>query len=743
MKKFVKISLITLFICVFTLGLSLSLFVGIKLVKFSALKLNEELLSSPSANVQIYDFENRLLNEDNTSSQSYAELLTLPAYTKNAFISIEDKNFYNHNGLNYKRIAKAALSNLLSKSLKEGASTISQQLIKNTHLSSEKTFDRKLKEIALTKKLEASYSKDQILEKYLNVIYYGNNCYGIENAANYYFSKPASKLTLEESALLAGMIKSPSKYSPILKEDMALKRRNLVLDEMNKDGYITEEELVQSKCQPIKLNLQTENKNTLNSYSEAALSEACQILNMPAKSIAIAGYKIHTYQDKEKQSRLEKALNSENFMTADHAGIVIDVKKHAVSAYIGSSAYKILDAKRQPGSIMKPLLVYAPALNEDLITPITQLVDEPLVLNGYAPKNVDGKYRGYVSATEALSKSINIPAIKVLSYVGIEKAKNYASDLGLTFDEKDDSYALALGGMTYGENLLTLASAYSTFPNLGKFAPAKFVEYITDENGKILYHHKPEEKQVLREDTAYLMTTMLTESAKTGTAKALADLEMPLASKTGTVGRGKDNIDAYNITYSPCEVCGIWVGNLDNSPIYVAGGNQPTRCVKEYFKSAENEVFTMPECITEKEIDLVSLENEHLAKLALPNTPERFKTTALFSRFNEPKEYATTFSTLPETQFKVSEKNGLITVTFNSQSHIDYNFYDGKEFLQKASGFSGEKTLTLHVKNNLKILYGFDEKNTKEQTFNFADLQSTQSQKKEEQRSSTKRKWFV
>ncbi len=741
MKKFVKITLIVICVGLFAAITSLSLFVGVSLAKFGSLKLDDALLSSPAASVQMYDKDNRLIDEENTASTAYAKLGELSPYTTEAFISIEDKNFYNHHGLNYKRMVKAAISNITTKSLKEGASTISQQLIKNTHLSSEKTFERKLKEISLTRKLEKAYSKDEILERYLNVIYYGNNCYGIANAANYYFSKPASELNLEESALLAGMIKSPSKFSPITKEEAALARRNLVLDEMKKDGYITEEQAERAKKEPINLNLQTENENKLNSYSEAALTEACKLLDMPAKSIALAGYKIHTYQDSEKQSRLEAALKSQDFSSADHAGIVIDAKKHGVSAYVGSSAYKILDAKRQPGSIIKPVLVYAPALNEDLISPATQLVDEPLVLSGYSPKNVDGKYRGYVSATDAVAKSINIPAIKVLSYVGIDKAKAYASELGLSFDEKDDSYALALGGMTYGENLLTLANSYTVFPNLGRFCPAQFVEYITDANGKILYHHKPQEKQVLREDAAFLMTTMLQESVATGTAKALNGLSLPLASKTGTVGKGKGNSDAYNITYSPSEVCGIWVGNLDNTPISVAGGNQPTKCVRAYFEGAStDEVFVMPESVVEREIDLTCLQQEHLIKLASPQTPARFKTTALFSRFNEPREVASTFLSLPETHFEVSENDGNVSVSFVAKDHITYSFFDNDEFLNKVSGFSGEKSLQFKIKNNLRVSYGFNDENQKQEIFKFSSIEN---QKKEEATSSKKRKWFI
>ena len=742
MKKFVKISLITVIIIICVIALSGAIFIGINFAKYSYLELDDNKLSSSSLSIEIYDCDNRPIKQDNTFNNAYAKLDLLPCYVKESFIAIEDKNFYNHNGLNYKRIIKAGINNILSKSLKEGASTISQQLIKNTHLSSEKTFQRKIKEIILTKKLEKSYSKDEILEKYLNAIYYGNNCYGLENASNYYFSKSSKDLSLEESALLAGMIKSPNKYSPITNPSDALNRRNLVLSEMLKSEFISEEECLTAKNKPISLNLQTENTNRLNSYSEASLDEACKILNLPAKEIALRGYKIHTYLSKETQDNLHKALLSEDFKSADHAGIVLDAKEHTVKAFEGSSAYKILNAKRQPGSTIKPILVYAPAINEDIISPSTQILDEQLVLTDYNPKNVDGKYRGYVSITEAISKSINIPAIKVLSYVGIDKAKSYAEDMGIEFDKEDHSYAIALGGMRYGVTIKQLAESYSAFPCLGKYAEAKFIEYITDSNGKILYHNKCEEKKVLREDCAYLMTTMLEETAKSGTAKVLKDLDMPIAAKTGTVGKGKENLDAWCVAYTPNEVCVTWVGNLDNTPIDVAGGNQPARCIKKYFESIKKEnleAFTMPDSIIEKEIDLISLENAHKVELASPNTPERYKTTALFSIFNYPKDIANNFTELSQTTFSIKNLGkGKILINFIPQRNVNYKIYDDKKLIQEISDQTLEQNIMVNIDSETLNI-----KESNSNTFN-ENIQTFRIKKEEQkQKAPQKKKWFV
>lgn len=665
--------------------------------------------------VAVYDSDNRPVKDENTFNSAHCSISQLPENVKNAFIAIEDVSFYKHHGLNYKRMCKAALKNITSHSLKEGASTISQQLIKNTHLSSEKTFERKIKEIVLTKKLEKSHSKDQILECYLNAIYYGNNCYGIENAANYYFSKSSNKLNLQESALLAGMIKSPSRYSPISKPENALKRRNLVLRQMHKAGFISEEDAENAAKSEIELNLSSSNFNPINSYSEAALDEAKSILNIPLKDMALNGYKIHTYLNLSDQQKLEKALEKEDFNFADHAAILVDNSKHAVSAFLGKSAYKILTAKRQPGSAIKPILVYAPALDADLIYPCSQILDEPLSLGEYKPKNVDGKFRGYVSASEAVSKSINIPAIKVLSYVGVERAKSYAEGMGIDFDDEDTSLTLALGGMRYGVSLKQMAQAYSTFACGGKYAEAKFVEYITDAKGKILYKHSPQTVQAIREDTAYLMTTMLQEAAESGTAKNLASLEMAIAAKTGTVGKGKKNSDAWCVAYTPEKVCAVWVGNLDNTPISVAGGNQPTRCAKNYFESAKEEnrgAIVVPSTIVTRDIDLVSLENEHRIELASPATPERFRQSQSFSVFNLPKDVSSNFLEVEKQNFDVKFDGKTASISFKAKRNYIYKIYDSTALLKEVSGQNEDVALSLDFSGeNVKIVYGFDEKN--------------------------------
>lgn len=697
MKKFIKWTLILLFIfVVLTLG-GLGLYISSIYSGAKASALDEEVLTSTSLNISMFNSDNKPIKEDNEISHAFASIETLPKYTKEAFISIEDKTFYEHHGVNYKRILKAGLNNLKARSFKEGASTITQQLVKNTYLSSEKTFKRKVKEVALAQKIEKNYDKDKILEFYLNKIYFGNNCYGIESASNYYFSKSSKELSLEESCMLAGMIKSPAKYSPIKNYNNCLTRRNLVLSQMKDDGKINVQTYNISKDKPIELNLNTNKINRLNSYSQASIDEAEEILGIPARQIAIKGYKIFTYQNEEKQQALENAISSQNIQS-DSAGIVIDNDKCVITAYVGDSNYKVLDSMRQPGSCIKPILVYAPALNEGIIYPCTQLLDEKVTINDYSPKNVGNVYRGYVSAREALSKSINIPAVKVLSYLGIEKGKAYAEEMGISFDEKDNSYTLALGGMTYGVNISQLAGAYSTFANNGIYKTPKFISFITDKNNKLVYINRTPTIKVFREDTAYLMTDMLKTCAKSGTAKKLSSLNCEIASKTGTVGKpnSKENLDAWNISYTKAQTVGVWLGNLDNHPISYAGGNQPTEIVKKYFEEiSDNSHFVKPDSVVERNVDALELNENHRIMLSSSLMPERYQQTELFSVLNLPHEVSDKFSSIEKVKINSKVESGQAILTFNAKDYETYEFIVGNQVIEKITNEKGEKVIKI------------------------------------------------
>lgn len=741
MKKSFKWILLIIFFIVLAALLAAGFYISSIYMNARAMAIDEDALSSSEVYIEVYDKENNPIKEFNEINKQYANIENLTDTTKNAFISIEDKSFYSHSGVNYKRMVKALINDVKARKLKEGASTITQQLVKNTQLTSDKTVERKIKEIALAQKLEKRYSKDEILEKYLNIIYFGNNCYGIESASNYYFSKSAKDLSSSEAATLAAIIKSPAKYSPTKNPDNCLKRRNLVLSEMYKDNFIQADEYNLAINKPLSLTINEKPKNKLNSYSQSAIDEAVSILKIPAKKIALKGYKIYTYQDQEKQNALTNAIDIEG-LDCNSAAVVINNNNHTVQAYVGSSNYKILDAKRQPGSCIKPVLVYAPALNEDIIYPCTPLLDEKTTISDYTPKNIGDVYRGYISAREALSKSINIPSVKVLSYVGIDKAKSYAEDMGFVFDEKDDSYSLALGGMTYGVNLVQLASSYSTFANGGKFAPAKFVSFITDKNNKLVYVNKPHEKQVLREDASYLITDILKTCAKSGTAKKLASLNKEIAAKTGTVGKSnsKQNLDAWNVSYTKDQTICVWLGNLDNSPISYAGGNQPTEIARRYFSQVEdNSHFSVPSSIVEKDIDATELYENHRIVLAGNSTPERYTQKELFSRFNLPTDISNKFVNMEKQSFKGKVNGSNAEIEFDAKNYITYVFKSNGKTLKEISGLNSKQKVILPLKNQKQtitidyyITINPDVNESEEITFI-----------KTKQNSSDKDKWFI
>ena len=750
MKKIVKICLLSTFLIVFSLMLFAGTYFLVSYIKYSNLELNVDVLTSPSLEIEVYDNDGNLMDEENNFNSKYVEIEDLSKNTVNAFLSIEDKDFYKHNGINKKRILKALYNNLKSFSLKEGASTISQQLIKNTHLSNEKTFERKIKEMVLTKKLEKDFNKDEILEFYLNIIYFGNNCYGIESASNFYFNKDAKDLTLNESALLAGLIKSPNKYSPISHKENALKRRNLVLKEMEKDEKISPNDYLQNSTKEIELDIAKQSGNKINTYSEASIDEASKILNLPAKQIAIGGFKIYTYQDEEKQETLNNALSLVDFKDTDYAGIVIDNTSHGVSAYAGNGAYKILDAKRQVGSTIKPILVYAPAFNENVISPETEILDEKVTIGDYSPSNVGDKYNGYITVKDAVKKSVNTVAIKVLSYIGIDTGKMYAEKMGFTFDEKDDSYALALGGMTYGEDLKTLTNAYTTFANMGYYDDAVFVSHITDKNGKIIYQHKPKENMVLRQDSAFLMTEILQETAVDGTARKLASINnTEIASKTGTVGKkGGGNTDAYNISYTPDYAIGVWCGNLDNEKMQINGGNEPTEVARNFVANTTHKIknFKETSLVTKAKIDLLEKEKNHKIVLASSYTPERYTALATFSRFNLPSEISTNFVELKEIEAEVKRENLNAVLTLNPEKHIKYDIFLNGEYYRTIKEKNEELKITFPLnkeENEIKIIASFANfENSPEKEKSFK-VENKNSWLKDQTKKPKKDKWYI
>ena len=726
MKKAVKIGIIITLILFILGSLFFIIFIN-DIMGISSVKFDKEKLIAVNQEIVVYNDDNVEL-KNTISNKSIVKIEDVPNHVVNAFISIEDKDFFKHNGLNYKRIAKAMFNNLKSFSFKEGASTISQQLIKNTHLTNEKTIKRKVKEMLLTKKLEKEFSKKDILETYLNVIYFGENSYGIERAALTYFGKETKDLTLWEGATLAGIIKSPYTYSPVYNPENCLKRRNLVLSEMLKDKKISQAQYDEAVNMPLEIVDRKQEQGVNNLYVKACINEAEQILNLSEKDIMLSGIKIYSYLDDEVQKQLYDIANNENNYhtnsygnTNDSLLIMIDNETYAVLGYAGKSDYDLTNFVRQPGSTIKPILVYAPALEKGLVSPDTLILDEEINYGGYSPKNVGGKYYGYVSVKESICDSLNVPAVKTLDYVGIENAKQFAKKAGIKFDENDNGLALALGGFTNGVTLKELTNSFLPFVNDGNFSKANFVRKIVDVNGKTLYEHKPKEEKIMGEDTAYLMTNMLKEACKTGTSMKLKNLDFDVAGKTGTVAitGTNNNTDAYSVAYTTKHTMGVWIGNYSNATKYVLEGknnggtyatNMIKMCFEELYANNKPENFKQPNSVKEVEIDLKEYENNHVIKLASSNCPDRYKIKTLVSKRFEPKETSELFANLSVENFDVKIENGKVLVCFDAEDYLKY------EIMRVENG----KTKSLKKYSNKKGKIEYYDFNIKENsTYNY------------------------
>lgn len=690
MKKFFKIlGIISCFVFIAIIVFYFVFASSMKSLDVSNL-YNKEAIINANSKIFVYDSNN---NEISTTGQnSKVKLDEMPAYVKECFISIEDKDFYKHKGLNYKRIAKALLNNIKSRNIKEGASTISQQLIKNLMLTNEKTLERKYKEMVLTKKLEKEFSKDEILEAYLNSIYFGNNSYGIESASNNYFGKSAKDLTLTESATLAGIIKSPAKYSPISNKENAFSRRNLVLKQMLNDKKISQEEYEKSVSEPIYL-YSTNLKNKNQQYYNASIQEVCEILNIDEKTVLKNGYTIFTYLNNQYQDILNNCIDNENYYHTnssgnqpDSCGIILDSNTGGILGFSGKSNYDLFNMKRSPGSTIKPILVYAPALEKGTISPISQILDEQTDFNGYTPQNVGGKYYGYISVRKAVEKSLNIPAIKVLKNTDIEYCKNFAKSCGITLTDNDSNLAIALGATENGTKISELVGSYIPLANNGIYNKPTFIKKICDKNGKVLYEHKNQDKKVMSEETAYLMTDILKSSVKNGTSRALSNLDFEIAGKTGTVGvKGTNyNTDVYSVAYTPEIVAGVWLGNSTNQKEYNLEGcnNGGTYCSRmlnnifeDIYKNKERTSFEKPDGIEELLIDSIELENNHIVKLASINVPEKNTIKSLFNKKYAPNIISDNFDDIRKVVLKAKNNNGTITLSFNAKQNYMYEIY--------------------------------------------------------------------
>ena len=674
-KKLLKVSIFFLLATVLVVAGIIIAFENGFFKNFATKKLDENLLTALNTEIEIYDKDNNLIKSD-TYTQSKIKIEDLPKYVPDAFIAIEDKDFYKHNGVNYKSLLRALYTNIKTNSFSQGGSTISQQLIKNTHLSNEKSISRKVNEMLLTQELEKKFDKKDILQAYLNVIYFGQGTFGIEQASQKYFSKSAKDLNIAEAATLAGIINSPLNYSPISNYNNCKKRRNLVLQKMYLTQKITKSQLDSALNKEIELNM-SNNDLGKNNYNYFAIKQASEILNMREQDVILGGYKIYTHQDINIQNDIKDILNKNQY-TCDKQIIVIDNKTNNILAYVGNSNFNLYNKKIEPGSIIKPVAVYAPALEEKIITTISPILDDKINIDGYTPKNFDNKYHGWVSIKESLAKSYNVPAVKLLKQLGINKSKKYLRNFGIDIS-KDNGYSIALGGLTEGVNFINMANSYTAFANKGNLSAPSFVKCIKNKYGRTVYLESKKLTNVISEDNAYLITDMLKESVNSGTAKKLKEISTGnIASKTGTAGSINGNTDIWNISYTPKYTTAVWLGKISKGvlPDDFTGGNQTTLIAKQVLTKLDDKTtFVRPRSIEEMYISTLDLKENNKVMLAGVEFPDRYKQKEIFSYKNKPTTWSEKFKILPKPDLKCKIIDGQVEISFVPKDYIKYEIY--------------------------------------------------------------------
>ena len=604
----------------------------------------------------IYDGQSDVVTRlHGVQDRTWVSISELQPSTVYAFISAEDARFFEHEGVDVIRIAGAIVADIKAGSYVQGASTISQQLIKLSHLTSEKTISRKAEEAALAYEMERQYSKEDILEMYLNYVYFGGGYYGIEAAAEGYFGVHASDLTLDQSAMLAGILKSPSGYAPHINYTASINRRNNILRLMRDYGYITDDEKKQASARRPTI-LHDKREEYSGYYTDAVTKSAAALMGITVDELIRGGYSIYSAMDSDIQHYCEEMFkNGELFPAEDSeaAIVVLEPSTGMVVAMVGGRSYtggisfnRATDIRRQPGSVIKPVIAYAPAFEYLNYTAADMILDEETTFSDYTPSNYGNKYYGWVTVREAVTKSLNVPAVKTLSEVGVERAKDFAKRCGIEFDDKDDSLALALGGFTYGVSPLQIAGAYSCFASGGIYNTPTLIKKITDRNGLTVYEYRQDNRRVMSEANAYILTSMLKSVVTEGTGHRLNTLDIPIAGKTGTVGLANGNRDAWMAGYTPEYTAVVWQGydsdRLGLLPSSATGGTYPALMLYELFNhiypDGRSGDFEKPESVKQYSIDAKTLKKQHKAVLANAMTPQSSRVTEYFTEETAPED---------------------------------------------------------------------------------------------------------
>ncbi|MGM7723589.1 transglycosylase domain-containing protein [Metabacillus sp. Hm71] len=625
-------------------------------------------LTVPQSTI-IYASDGSKIGEMHNGQKRYwVNLDDISEHVLQATIAIEDRSFYDHNGFDYKRIAGAALADLRAMAKVQGASTITQQYARNLFLEHEKTWIRKAREAFYTIRLEQNYSKDAILEGYLNTIYYGHGVYGIEAAAKYYFGKNSSELSLAEAAMLAGIPKGPSVYSPYANQERAKERQTMILETMEKEGYITEKQLNQALQEKLTYKTKEENvqKGIAPYFQDAVMSSLADQLNIDAQIIETKGLKIYTTLDPEMQKIADDLVKNsiEKKSEIQAAFIAIEPKTGYVKALIGGRDYeqspfnRATQAKRQPGSTIKPLLYYTAV--ENGFTPSTEMMSEPTTFSyddgnaTYKPSNYNGYYANdFITMLQAIALSDNIFAVKTHLFLGMEKLIQSGDLFGLTSKMKKVPSA-ALG--TSSVRLVEMVNAYGMLGNGGKKIEPTFITKVEDANGEVIYKADKTKEQVLNEQAAFVTTHMMKGMFDTAlndytsvTGQSIADiLTRDYAGKSGTT-----STDSWMIGYSPQLAAGVWTGYDKDETIDLVQERSYAKTIWAKFmeQALEDEsvrAFRPPDGVVGVYINPAS------GKLATKDCPVRRLT--YYIEGTEPTEYCQEHQTINKEEKKQDHK---------------------------------------------------------------------------------------
>jgi penicillin-binding protein 1A len=567
-----NIAIATLFLCGAVFGVTIGAFLALThdLPQILSLKT-----FTPSSITRIYSADRVLLAELFVEKRDPVPLEVIPSYLTKALVATEDRNFYRHSGIDLKGIFRAIVKDIRAGEFVEGASTITQQLAKTLFLTPRKTLLRKIKEAFLAFQIERRYTKDEIIELYLNQIYFGSGAYGVESAARIFFGKSVKDLGLAECALLAGLPKAPSRYSPLVNKDLALKRRNIVLRQMEETGIITEAEFNRAKKTPLDLPKQHHNLvkapyfvSHVKNFLENTLGSS-RLYKGGLTVVTTLDYKLQKAAELAVEKglfQLEKRMKRNGIKTPNpQCGLIaLDVKTGGVLAMIGGRNFykspfnRATNAKRQPGSAFKPV-VYAYAVEKGFSQSKT-ILDAPVVFRAgdrkkdWRPENFSGGYKGEMTLRTALALSENIPAVRLIEMLGTSSVARFGHTLGIE-SNLYPNLSLALG--TSEVTLMNLTAAYSVFPNKGERIKPYGVMEVVDRRGRVVWRVKPQKKVVMSRAGASIITDMLYGVIQEGTGKKARGIKHPVAGKTGTTDDFKD---ALFIGFSPSVATGVWVG---------------------------------------------------------------------------------------------------------------------------------------------------------------------------------------